>query len=87
MWYTLCVCYPDTDFSETEDPSTCVLELIGGPLDGLVVEADKDDLVWTIPVFFSSDRFPGSIGSGGSHVYNVRREEPGRMFYAGVLNS
>ena len=86
-WYTICVCYPDGRNGEGETRGSCVRELMGGPLDGLVIEADEGDLVWTIPVFFATDEYLNMVPSSGEHVYAYRRSEPGKMFYTGVLIS
>tara|TARA_R100000664_G_C2759740_1_gene149810 strand:+ start:1201 stop:1464 length:264 start_codon:yes stop_codon:yes gene_type:complete len=85
MWYTICICYPEGRGDEGVGESSVVRELIGGPLDGLVVEADENDLVWTIPVMFAADEFLNSFPSVGEHVYAYRKSEPGKMFYSGVM--
>ena len=85
MWYTICVCYPDSRFDEGVGEKLEARELIGGPLDGLKVEADENDLVWTIPVMFSENGFFDSFPSIGEHVYAYRKSKPGKMYYSGVM--
>ena len=89
MWYTVCVCYPSAmgDEGVVENVKDSDRELIGGPLDGLVLEFSKEEILWTIPGMFPGmDGNPLSQSDWGNHVYALRKTEPGRMYYVGVLS-
>ena len=90
MWYTVCVCYSGGlgDEGAVESVGLRERELMGGPLDGLVVEFSSEQIIWTIPGMFPGmDGNPLSHNSDwGTHVYALRKTEPDRMYYVGVMS-
>ena len=74
MWYTICVCYPIdlVDEGVGQPSETNEVELIGGPLDGLVLDFSGDEDVWTVPGMMPGmvPGLPSSKGvDWGLHVY------------------
>ena len=87
------MCYPEEPGREPdgegEEAFACVRELMGGPLDGLVVETGPDEVVWSVPVITPTKDlglpFPAAK-RWGAHVYAKRRDDPDRMFYSGFMS-
>mgnify|MGYP003636972942 FL=1 len=89
MWYTICVCYPIdlVDEGVGQPSETNEVELIGGPLDGLVLDFSGDEDVWTVPGMMPGmvPGLPSSKGvDWGLHVYARRRKSCDKMYHVGV---
>lgn len=91
-WVTICMIYPEELCRELDGEGevafACVRELMGGPLDGLIVETGPDEIVWSVPVLTPAKdlglTFPVKK-RWGAHVYAKRRDDPDRMFYSGFM--
>ena len=88
-WYTICICYPIdlVDEGVGQDLEAEKRELVGGPLDGLVLDFSDDEDVWTIPGMLPG-MVPGSPFSQGydwgMHVYARRKYCREKMYHVGV---
>ena len=93
-WVTICMCYPEVPGEEPggegESSGTCIRELIGGPLDGLLVESNPDDFVWTVPAMapLQEPIVPFSVTNRWvGHVYARRKGDFTRMYYSGFMSA